>query len=268
MQQRLKDNVVTRKLLGAVNSLAALRHMRRADVDWDAMHRLMREMAVDCLSKIKLDPQREAELRGGFDLLDRDNSGRISLVNLEDSMKALGHLQDKDEVDFMMKRFDLYQTGDISFEEYCIMMSVPHDFLHSKWAPEPMLTQDDDTLGTTLLKRSNSTDSEAETGGRRSGETARRLSKDSGEEQQGRRSSLSADDRIQRELRETFMALDIDSSGFVDPANIKEVMSRFGTSLTEDEAKKMVEIADYKQNGVIDYDEFLLLMSSESKVPV
>ncbi len=171
---------------------------------------------------------------------------------------------------------------------------------HSKWAPEPMLTQDDDTLGTTLLKRSNSTDSEAETGGRRSGETARRLSKDSGEEQQGRRSSLSADDRIQRELRETFMALDIDSSGFVDPANIKEVMSRFGTSLTglplsplcfgahglglsharpttdetlcecgaEDEAKKMVEIADYKQNGVIDYDEFLLLMSSESKVPV
>ncbi len=67
--------------------------MRRADVDWDAMHRLMREMAVDCLSKIKLDPQREAELRDGFDLLDRDNSGRISLVNLEDSMKALGHLQ-------------------------------------------------------------------------------------------------------------------------------------------------------------------------------
>ena len=130
MQQRLKDNVVTvrdtraqraasgrlagggasaegadsargavrcgmwqRKLLGAINSLAALRHMRRADVDWDAMHRLMREMAVDCLSKIRLDPQREAELRSGFDLLDRDNSGRISLVNLEDSMKALGHLQ-------------------------------------------------------------------------------------------------------------------------------------------------------------------------------
>lgn len=82
-----------RKLLGAVNSLSALRHMRRADVDWEAMHQLMREMAVDCLSKIKLDPQREAELREGFDLLDRDNSGRISLVNLEDSMTALGHLQ-------------------------------------------------------------------------------------------------------------------------------------------------------------------------------
>jgi len=35
---------------------------------------------------------------------------------------------------------------------------------------------------------------------------------------------------------------------------------------TEEEAKKMVEIADYKKNGVIEYDEFIELMSSESKV--
>ena len=36
--------------------------------------------------------------------------------------------------------------------------------------------------------------------------------------------------------------------------------------IPEDEAKKMVEIADYKRNGVIDFDEFVELMSSESKV--
>jgi hypothetical protein len=137
---------------------------------------------------------------------------------------CIGHLQDKDEVDFMMKRFDLYQTGDISFEEYwsifsppspppsacdstlystlikatttvsteghththtegpilhttlikttmyymnsrhgslwtefritcfvctsgSIMMSIPHDFLHSKWAPEPMLTMGPEDVG-------------------------------------------------------------------------------------------------------------------------
>jgi Ca2+-binding EF-hand superfamily protein len=111
MQQRLKDNVVTRKLLGAVNSLSALRHMRRSDVNWRALHHTLRETAVDCLNKIKLDPRREAELREGFDLLDRDNSGRISMDNLKDSMKALGHLQYDAELDFMMERFDLYQTG-------------------------------------------------------------------------------------------------------------------------------------------------------------
>ena len=125
MQQRLKDHVVTRKLVGAINSLAALRNMQLAQVDWDRIHRTMRKMAVDCLSKIKLNPKREAELREGFDLLDRDNTGNISLSDLEDSVQALGHLGSQEDVDFMMKRFDLYQTGDISFEEYCVMMSVP-----------------------------------------------------------------------------------------------------------------------------------------------
>ena len=36
--------------------------------------------------------------------------------------------------------------------------------------------------------------------------------------------------------------------------------------LAVEEAKKMIEIADYKKNGVIEWDEFIELMSSESKV--
>jgi hypothetical protein len=39
MRARLKDNWITRKLLGAINSLSALRMMLRADVDWEAIHR-------------------------------------------------------------------------------------------------------------------------------------------------------------------------------------------------------------------------------------
>jgi calcium-dependent protein kinase len=97
MQQRLKDNVMTRKLMGAINSLAALRNMQLVEVDWDRVHCLMREKAVDCLSKIKLDPTREAELREGFDLLDRDNSGKISLSNLEDSMRCVHSQKEKNE---------------------------------------------------------------------------------------------------------------------------------------------------------------------------
>jgi hypothetical protein len=46
-------------ILGAINSLAALRNMQLVEVDWDRVHCLMREKAVDCLSKIKLDPTRE-----------------------------------------------------------------------------------------------------------------------------------------------------------------------------------------------------------------
>jgi len=42
----------------------------------------MRQGASECLSSIRLEPEHEAELRMGFDLLDRDKSGRISLSNL------------------------------------------------------------------------------------------------------------------------------------------------------------------------------------------
>ena len=100
-----------------------------------------------------------------------------------------------------------------------------------------MLTQDGDSLLLSKLddaatpvhqslnpmRRTISTDSEPD---------ARRLSKDSGDGEGSRRGSLVSGDSIARELRETFMALDVDSSGFVDPANIKEVMSRLGTTLS------------------------------------
>lgn len=148
-------------------------------------------------------------------------------------------------------------AGDISFEEYCIMMSMPHDFLQSKWAPEPLA--EEDRLNVTEITddveaREASQEPTLHWRDRPSSLTMSRW--DSQE--------LDPQDVRHRELREMFTALDIDNSGFIDPHNIREVMSRLGTTLTEDEAKKMVQIADYKQNGVIEYDEFLELMSSES----
>ena len=148
-------------------------------------------------------------------------------------------------------------AGDISFEEYCIMMSMPHDFLHSKWAPEPLVEEDRLNV-TEMADDVEATEASQElTLHWRDRPSSLTMSRQDSQE-------LDPDDVRHRELREMFTALDIDNSGFIDPHNIREVMSRLGTSLTEDEAKMMVQIADYKQNGVIEYDEFLELMSSES----
>jgi calcium/calmodulin-dependent protein kinase IV len=266
MQQRLKDHVVTRKLLGAINSLAALRNMQLAEVDWDRIHRIMRKMAVDCLSKIKLDPTREAELREGFGLLDRDNTGKISLSNLEDSMRALGHLRSQEEVDFMMKRFDLYQTGDISFEEYCVMMSVPPDFLHNNWTPELMMTEkvSDDATSAYNIGLQKPRSSEDSIAMECPVFTKRCLSEEEHLSDLQEKTSVDQylSDLQKNELLESFKALDLDGSGFIVPQNIKEVLSRLGSSLTDEEARKMVEIADYNQNGVIEFDEFVALVTS------
>ena len=137
------------------------------------------------------------------------------------------------------------------------MMSMPHDFLHSKWAPEPLVEEDRLNL-TEITDDVEATEASQEPSLQwRDRPSSLTLSRWDSQE-------LDPEDVRHRELREMFTALDIDNSGFIDPHNIREVMSRLGTSLTEDEAKMMVQIADYKQNGVIEYDEFLELMSSES----
>lgn len=44
----------------------------------------------------------------------------------------------------------------------------------------------------------------------------------------------------EEELSAAFADLDTDSSGHIDPQNLKDVMSRFGTQLNDEEAKEMV----------------------------
>ncbi|EKX43618.1 hypothetical protein GUITHDRAFT_163809 [Guillardia theta CCMP2712] len=221
MQRILKDNLCARRLMGAVYSLTAIRRMR-TDLDWDYMHKVMRGMAAEYLAQIKLDPEREAELREGFNLLDRDRSGRISMENLTESMRALGHYKGEAEIKDMLNRFDIFQTGDISFEEYCIVMSSHDAFLHAGWAPQS----------------DNSVPPSPELVGR-----------------------TSLDGRYFDDYKEIFMSMDLDNSGVIDPANIREVLKRLGSEVTEEEARKMIEIADIKNNGVIEFDEFAEMMS-------
>ena len=116
-------------------------------------------------------------------------------------MRALGHVRSKEEVDFMMKRFDLYQTGDISFEEYCVMMSVP-----------PGL---------------------------------RRLSEEQhlSDKQEEKLLDQYFSDLQKNELLESFKAFDLDGSGFIDPQNMKKLLSRLGSSLTEREKEYLLVLS-------------------------
>jgi len=226
IQTQLQD-LRARKLMGAVHSLTALQRMR-STVDLRALHHVIRGEAETRLAHLKLQPEREAELRESFDLLDRDRSGRISLKNLSDAMHAFGLRTGEDELSDMMERFDLFQTGDITFDEFCIMMSVPHHPLPSildEGSPsnsDHNLPPDESPPSHELLPRGSD---------------------------------------LSEELRATFDALDVDGSGFVDAANVREVLKRFGVELSEEEAAAMVGTADLKGNGVIDFDEFWALMS-------
>eukprot|EP00961_Rhodomonas_salina_P220640 2983008-Rhodomonas_salina.1 len=76
----------------------------------------------------------------------------------------------------------------------------------------------------------------------------------------GANSGDSIEEELEEELRHTFEALDVDRSGFIDPANVREVLGRFGVRLTEQEAAAMLKTGDVKGDGVIDFQEFAALM--------
>ena len=58
-------------------------------------------------------------------------------------------------------------------------------------------------------------------------------------------------------LRDAFNLLDDDSSGEISCNNLINLL---GKEFTTTEIDSMIQVADAKQNGVIDFEEFLLLM--------
>ena len=52
--------------------------------------------------------------------------------------------------------------------------------------------------------------------------------------------------------------MDHDDSGVISPANIRALL---GTDATDDRVRRMISDGDLKRNGVVDFDEFVDIMS-------
>jgi len=60
----------------------------------------------------------------------------------------------------------------------------------------------------------------------------------------------------EEELAHIFDAFDLQRTGTINPSELKEILSRLGQSLTDDELDDMVRQADANSDGVIDFNEF------------
>ena len=56
------------------------------------------------------------------------------------------------------------------------------------------------------------------------------------------------------ELRDVFKVFDKDNSGFISASELKEVSSKLGRNLTDEDVKKMMKEADLDQDGKISYE--------------
>lgn len=64
------------------------------------------------------------------------------------------------------------------------------------------------------------------------------------------------------ELREAFRVFDKNGDGFISPTELQHVMTNLGEKLTEEEVDDMIREADVDGDGLVNYDEFVLIIRS------
>merc|ERR1719181_550420 len=65
------------------------------------------------------------------------------------------------------------------------------------------------------------------------------------------------------ELREAFEFFDKDKSGFIDKAELRNVLQSLGTTLTDEELATLYVQMDPSGDGNIDFDEFVSVMAQD-----
>ena len=64
-------------------------------------------------------------------------------------------------------------------------------------------------------------------------------------------------------VEEAFKLMDLDKDGFITKTELRQMMSKFGEILTDEELNAMIDEADTNKDGKVDINEFRALMETE-----
>lgn len=64
-------------------------------------------------------------------------------------------------------------------------------------------------------------------------------------------------------FREAFKVFDSDGNGFINAAELRQVMMNLGEKLTEEEVEMMIKEADTNGDGLVNYEEFITMMNAK-----
>ncbi|XP_021357513.1 calmodulin-beta-like isoform X3 [Mizuhopecten yessoensis] len=65
----------------------------------------------------------------------------------------------------------------------------------------------------------------------------------------------------EEDLREAFRVFDKDGNGFISAAELRHVMTNLGEKLTDEEVDEMIKEADLDGDGMVNYEEFVTMMT-------
>ncbi|CAL1280490.1 unnamed protein product [Larinioides sclopetarius] len=68
---------------------------------------------------------------------------------------------------------------------------------------------------------------------------------------------------MQEELREAFRMYDKEGNGYINVADLREILRALDDKLTEDELDEMIAEIDTDGSGTVDFDEFMEMMTGD-----
>ncbi|CAM1311893.1 Uncharacterised protein g5829 [Pycnogonum litorale] len=66
----------------------------------------------------------------------------------------------------------------------------------------------------------------------------------------------------EEELKEAFRVFDKNNDGFISASELRHVMTNLGEKLTDEEVEEMIKEADLDGDGLVNYDEFVTILTS------
>lgn len=64
-----------------------------------------------------------------------------------------------------------------------------------------------------------------------------------------------------QDLQEAFRVFDVDSNGYISVDELKQVMAKLGEELSQEVLEAMIHEADVDQDGQVNYEEFVRILS-------
>ena len=69
----------------------------------------------------------------------------------------------------------------------------------------------------------------------------------------------------EEELREAFKIFDVDGNGFISARDLRQSMTKLGERLSNEEVDEMIREANFDNEGEINIEEFIMMLTSNAK---